>query len=57
MQLTSNEKETIKSILRHYVPQAEYLAFGSRVKGTAKKFSDIDVAVKSKQPIPLSTLS
>lgn len=32
-------------ILKKHVPDAVVWAFGSRVKGTAKKFSDLDLAM------------
>jgi len=37
--------ETIKRILAEYVGDCEVRAFGSRVTGTAKDHSDLDVAV------------
>ena len=36
---------TVRDILQRYVPDCEVWAFGSRAKGTAKKFSDLDMAV------------
>jgi predicted nucleotidyltransferase len=32
-------------------------AFGSRVKGTAKKYSDLDLAVITEQPLPMATMA
>ncbi len=40
--------ETIKRILREHVPECEVRVFGSRVTQTAKKYSDIDLAVVGK---------
>jgi predicted nucleotidyltransferase len=37
--------ETIKRILIEYVGDCEVRAFGSRISGTAKDYSDLDVAV------------
>jgi len=37
--------ETVKRILAGYVPSCEVRAFGSRVTGTAKKHSDLDLAI------------
>lgn len=37
--------ETVKKILAEYVPECEAKAFGSRVSGKAKPFSDLDLAV------------
>lgn len=44
---------TILSIL----PNATIVVFGSRIRGNAKKYSDLDVAVFQAQPIELQTLS
>lgn len=41
-------------ILRAHVPQYEIWAFGSRVKGNAKPYSDLDLAVIAEKPLPLS---
>ena len=37
--------ETIRAILRRYLPECEVRAFGSRVTGPAKSYSDLDLAV------------
>ncbi|MBZ0272070.1 nucleotidyltransferase domain-containing protein [bacterium] len=36
---------TIRAILRAQVPECEVRAFGSRVNGTARRFSDLDLAL------------
>jgi predicted nucleotidyltransferase len=41
--------------LERRVPDREVWAFGSRVKGTARKFSDLDLAIHGETPLPLST--
>jgi predicted nucleotidyltransferase len=43
--------ETIKRILTEYVADCEVRAFGSRVIGTAKDHSDLDVAVVARNKI------
>ncbi len=43
--ISSRQLETIKRILGEYVGECEVRAFGSRVNGSAKGYSDIDVAV------------
>ena len=35
----------IRRIINEHVPECEVRAFGSRVDGTAKKFSDLDLAL------------
>lgn len=43
----------VQTILQKYVPDFEVWAFGSRVKGTAKPYSDLDLAIISTQPLSL----
>ncbi|MBY0467248.1 MAG: nucleotidyltransferase domain-containing protein, partial [Burkholderiales bacterium] len=46
--------DTVLRILQTSVPQHEVWAFGSRVKGKAKPYSDLDLAIITQQPLPLS---
>ena len=43
--LAPHHLETVRKILRKHVPECEVRAFGSRVNGTLKKYSDLDLAV------------
>ena len=43
--LPPSQLETVKRILVQHVPQCEVRAFGSRVNQTAKKWSDLDLAI------------
>lgn len=47
----------IRNILRKNVPFAEVRAFGSRVTGTTKKHSDLDLAVVAEKQLPSAVLS
>jgi predicted nucleotidyltransferase len=51
----------VRAILLRHVPGREVWAFGSRVgakdASRVKKFSDLDLAVKEDQPLPLNTLA
>ncbi|WP_291366558.1 nucleotidyltransferase family protein [Acetobacter sp. UBA5411] len=42
-------------ILNEIVPDREVRAFGSRVTGKAKPFSDLDLAVMGDEPLSLET--
>ena len=44
----------VRDILRKHVPQCEVWAFGSRARGMAKQYSDLDLAVITDQPLSLS---
>lgn len=49
--------QTVHGILLQHVPHCTVWAFGSRTQGTAKPYSDLDLAVISPQPLPLATLA
>ena len=43
----------IRDILQAHVPQYPVWAFGSRVRGTARPYSDLDLVVLTDLPLPL----
>lgn len=45
--------EIVRRILQKHVAQHEVWAFGSRVKWTAKPYSDLDLAIISSNGLPL----
>ena len=47
----------VLAILEGHVPGREVRAFGSRVAGKAKAFSDLDLAVMGEVPISASVLA
>ena len=53
--LSEDLMEQVINILEQYIPDAEVWAFGSRVRGTAKKHSDLDLVVVGKQKIAQKT--
>jgi type I restriction enzyme S subunit len=53
----SDHWKIVRDILRKNVPQFEVWAFGSRAQWKAKKFSDLDLAVITEKPLPISTLA
>lgn len=54
LQLSDNEWQQVNAILQRYLPNNEVWAFGSRVKGNAKPYSDLDLAIISDTPLPLA---
>jgi len=44
-------------ILRAYIPNYPVWAFGSRAKGTAKTYSDLDLSIITRQPLSLSAMA
>ena len=55
--ITPGALEIVRSILARFVPEREVRAFGSRVTGSEKKFSDLDLAVMGELPLPSSVLA
>ena len=47
----------VSGILRAFLPGREIWAFGSRATGTAKPYSDLDLALIGETPLPLHTLA
>ena len=47
----------IQDILQEYLPDREIMAFGSRVTGTAKPYSDLDLVVMGENEIYLETMA
>jgi type I restriction enzyme S subunit len=45
----------VRDILQKHVPQYEVWAFGSRVTGTTKPYSDLDLAIISDTPLSSQT--
>jgi predicted nucleotidyltransferase len=48
--------KTVKEILRTYLPECEVWAFGSRLTGQAKSYSDLDLAIIGKNKLPAQTM-
>ncbi len=54
LDLAPCDLEIVRDILSKHVPGLAVLAFGSRVKGTARRYSDLDLAILSATPLPLA---
>ncbi|GBR61101.1 DNA polymerase beta subunit like nucleotidyltransferase [Acetobacter senegalensis DSM 18889] len=53
--ITPEEGAIVLRILNEIVPDREVRAFGSRVTGKAKPFSDLDLAIMGDEPLSLET--
>ena len=54
LDISDEDLKIVKEILQKYLPDCEVRAFGSRVKKTARKNSDLDLAVVGKEKLSLS---
>ncbi len=57
LMISSTEWQQVSTILQRFLPEYAVWAFGSRVNDNAKPYSDLDLAIISKQPIPLPLLA
>ena len=56
LDLETGQLEMVRSILRTQLPNARVWAFGSRVQGRAKRFSDLDLAIEDEAVLELQQL-
>lgn len=56
LDLEDRYKEFIINSILKIIPNVEIYVYGSRVKGTAVKYSDVDIALKSEEEIPFDTV-
>lgn len=54
--LAESHLATIRRILREYAPDCEVRAFGSRVTGGARPYSDLDLAIMGGAPLGIARL-
>lgn len=47
--------QTVQAILAHHIPDRTVWAFGSRVHGTARPASDLDLVILGSTRLPLQT--
>jgi uncharacterized protein len=53
LELEPRHLVAVRRILEAHVPECDVRAFGSRVKGRAKPYSDLDLAVMTTSPLPI----
>lgn len=57
LDLEPRHRELISSLLAELPPDYEVWAFGSRVTGKARRFSDLDLVLIAPGPVPLELLA
>lgn len=57
MDISPGQLCLVRSILARRLPGCKVLAFGSRVSGTAKKHSDLDLALMTSAPLSVRRMS
>jgi predicted nucleotidyltransferase len=56
LNLSDAQLSLLRQLLRKHIPGVTVWAFGSRVKGTAKAWSDLDLALIAGQVLPQQQL-
>lgn len=56
LDLSQEQLQIVKDILKQHLPNCQVLAFGSRVTGTAKPHSDLDLAIVTTQPLSIYSM-
>jgi len=51
--VSADQMRIVLDILRRHVPHYDVWAFGSRAKGTARRYSDLDLAIITDAPLSL----
>jgi len=54
--VSNKELQIVKSVLKKYLPNYEVRAFGSRVNGKSKPYSDLDLVVIGHEKIALKIM-
>ena len=57
LDLSAEDLRVAREILRRRIPGVRVVAYGSRTRGRARKFSDLDLAVVSESPVDGKTLA
>lgn len=57
IKLSEKELGTVKNILANHIPDSTVSVFGSRINGDVKKYSDLDLAIMNKKPLPVLTIA
>lgn len=55
--IRADHLQIVRDILQKHVPQYEVWVFGSRVKGTAKQYSDLDLCIKASTSLDFQAMA
>lgn len=57
IEITLEQWKIVQAILERNVPEHAVWAFGSRVTGRSRKYSDLDLAIMSQEPLGIRKLA
>ena len=56
LDLSPSALAIVRQILSQHVPDRAVWAFGSRAKGSARRYSDLDLAIITQNPLPFEVI-
>lgn len=57
IQIAEHDWAALQAVLRQLLPATPVWAFGSRARGNAKPYSDLDIAIAGELPLSLDALA
>jgi predicted nucleotidyltransferase len=57
LDLSEEDRREVLKILQAQIPKLPVWAFGSRVQGTARAYSDLDLAVITQEPLSMAAMA
>jgi type I restriction enzyme, S subunit len=57
LDIRADHLDIVRQIIQKHVPNRTVWVFGSRAKGTAKKYSDLDLCILGHTPLTLSEMA
>ena len=57
LDISPKHLDAVKTILSEFVPDCNVWAFGSRCKGTARKYSDLDLCIEDNEKLDWKLLA
>ncbi len=57
LDLSDQLLQLVREVLQEYVPDCEVWAFGSRINGQARSYSDLDLVIVGESALPQRTMN
>jgi type I restriction enzyme S subunit len=57
LDLSDQLLQLVREVLQEYVPDCEVWAFGSRINGKARSYSDLDLVIVGESALPQRTMN
>lgn len=57
LDMSERQLKMVCDVLLEHIPEREVWAFGSRVNGKARSYSDLDLVIRGEQALPTRTMN